>query len=45
LAKSHPEKLRAMRDSMQQWESEMNKTAIPFSPTTRKNKPKEKTSK
>lgn len=34
LAASNPEKMKAMSDLIDQWESEMSKTAIPFEPST-----------
>ena len=42
LATSDPDQLHAMSSLMQKWESEMEKTAIPFAPSPRKKKPKEK---
>ena len=38
LAESNPENLRAMSDLLEQWESEMSKTAAPFAPALPKKK-------
>lgn len=42
LATSDPDQLHAMSSMLQEWESEMGKTAIPFAPSPHKKKPKDK---